>query len=84
MSQVLKAQLKDFVKSTKGNKKDIFAVRFNSGNYWIYNGFLLTTKCFNLNSAIINHTVNFSNVSKDEVYIIEQITDQHKQIFGLS
>lgn len=81
--QVLKKGLQDIVKQTKGLDKRVFGVRFNSGNYWIYNGVLLTTKVFNLKYAIQYCRVISSQLKKDEVYIVSEITKDQLTIFGL-
>ena len=47
--QLLKNSVKEFIKTTKGNDKELFSLRSDENDYyWIYNGYLLTTSVFNL------------------------------------
>ncbi len=82
--QLLKHSVKDFIKTTKGNEKELFALKSYDGSYWIYNGYLLTTNVFNLKYAVKHEKVSIANLEKDTVYILSQIdTTNRGNLFNI-
>ena len=81
--QTLKKGLMEIAKQTKGLKDRVFGVRFSNGNYWVYDGAILTTKIFNLNYAKQYCKVINSSLKTDEVYTISEIVGRQKTLFGL-
>ena len=79
--QLLKNSVKAFIKTTKGNDKELFALRSDNNNYWIYNGYLLTTRVFNLKYAVKHEKVSIANLPKDTVYILSQIDTTNRESF---
>jgi len=82
-NQVLKNGLIEFIKNTKNNKNELFTVRYNDGHYWIFNGLLLNTNCFNLVYAVKNNKVKTTAIKKDEVYTINVIDKSKHELFNL-
>ena len=82
--QLLKNSVKAFIKTTKGNDKELFALSSDDGSYWIYNGYLLTTRVFNLKYAVKHEKVSITTLPKDTVYILSQIDTTNKEsIFNI-
>lgn len=81
--QTLKKGLIEIAKQIKGLKDRVFNVRYSNGNFWIYDGLILTTKVFNLHYAKERCKVKNSSLKTDEVYIISEILGSQKQIFGI-
>ena len=79
--QLLKNSVKEFIKTTKGNEKELFALRSDDNNYWIYNGYLLTTRVFNLKYAIKHEKVSIATLEKDTVYIQSKIDTTNRESF---
>lgn len=83
--QLLKSGIKEFIKTTKGNDKEVFYLRsFENDAFWIYNGYLLTTNVFNLKHAIKHEQVSIAKVKKDTVYVLSQISSTNiENIFNI-
>ena len=82
--QLLKNSVKAFIQATKGNEKELFALKSYDGSYWIYNGYLLTTNVFNLKYAVKHEKVSIANLEKDTVYILSQIdTTNRGNLFNI-
>lgn len=83
--QLLKNSVKEFIKTTKGNDKELFSLRSDENDYyWIYNGYLLTTSVFNLKYAVKNEKVSLTKIKKDTVYMLTQIdTTNRENIFNI-
>lgn len=82
--QLLKNSIKEFIKTTKGRDKELFSLRSDNNNYWIYNGYLLTTNVFNLKYAVKHEKVSIATLKKDTVYILSQIdTTNRESIFNI-
>ena len=83
--QLLKNGVKDFIKETKGNNKELFSLRSDEGeSFWIYNGFLLTTRVFNLKYAVKNEKLSITSIKKDMVYNLSKIdTTNRENIFNI-
>ena len=79
--QLLKNSVKEFIKTTKCNDKELCALRSDNNNYWIYNGYLLTTNVFNLKYAVKHEKVSISTLEKDTVYVLSQIDTTNKESF---
>lgn len=79
--QLLKNSIKEFIKTTKGNDKELFSLRSYNNHYWIYNGYLLTTNVFNLKYAVIHEKVSIATLEKDTVYILSQIDTTNRESF---
>lgn len=83
--QVLKSGLLEFAKGTKGNTDNIYIVYSDKGQLWIYNGFILNTKTFNLNYAVVHNKVKATQLDKNTVYTIntEGVQGEQRKVFGL-
>ena len=83
--QLLKKGVKDFIKETKGNNKELFSLRSDEGeSFWIYNGFLLTTRVFNLKYAVKHEKLSITSIKKNMVYNLSKIDTTNKEnIFNI-
>ena len=83
--QLLKKGVKEFIKTTKGNSKELFSLRSDEGDFfWIYNGQLLTTRVFNLKYAVKHEKLSITNIKNDMVYNISKIdTVNRENIFNI-
>ena len=83
--QLLKNSVKEFIKTTKGNHKELFSLRSDDNEfYWIYNGYLLTTNVFNLKYAVKHEKISITKIKKDTVYMLTQIdTTNRENIFNI-
>lgn len=83
--QLLKKGVKEFIKTTKNNDKELFSLRSDEGDFfWVYNGFLLTTRVFNLKYAVKNERVSIAKIKKDMVYNLSKVdTTNRENIFNI-
>ena len=78
--QLLKKGVKEFIKTTKGNNKELFSLRSDEGDFfWVYNGFLLTTRVFNLKYAVKNEKLSITSIKNDVVYNLSKVDTTNKE-----
>lgn len=82
--QVLKKEAVQFIKGSKHVFDKLYKIREFNGDasYYIYNGNLLKTGCFNIQWSLIYAKVSISVLKKDEVYVISEM-DNKKNVFNL-
>jgi hypothetical protein len=82
--QLFKNKAIDFIKSTKNNLSKLYSISefHNTKKYYIYNGKLLKTDCFNIQYSLVHNVVNTNVLKKDEVYIIREV-DNKNNLFNL-
>jgi hypothetical protein len=82
--QVFKKGAIEFIKTTKGILNKLYKISdfYNNQSFYIYNGFLLNTDCFNIQYSLVNLKVSTSNLKNNEVYVITEM-DNKNNIFNL-
>ncbi len=83
--QLLKKGVKEFIKTTKNNDKELFSLRSDEGDFfWVHNGFLLTTRVFNLKYAVKHEKLSITSIKNDMVYNLSKVDTTNKErIFNI-
>jgi hypothetical protein len=82
--QVFKKGAIEFIKTTKGVFDKLYKISdfYNNQSYYIYNGVLLKTDCFNVQYSLVNLKASVSNLKNNEVYVISEVENKNN-IFNL-